>query len=142
MSERSVTSEVRVRYAETDRMGVVYHTNYLVWFEIGRTEYLRALGSSYREMEARDLFMPVVESYCRYHQPARYDDVVRVEARCRRIKRIRLRFDYRVTREADRALLAEGYTVHVATGAGGAPQRLPEEVLERLFSGGAAGEAA
>jgi acyl-CoA thioester hydrolase len=133
-----VTSDVRVRYSETDKMGVVYHTHYLVWFEVGRTEYLRAQGSTYRELEARDLFMPVLESYCRYRRPARYDDRVRVETRCRRVERARLRFDYLVTREDDAELLAEGYTVHVATDASGTPRRLPPEIVRHLFPAGQA----
>jgi acyl-CoA thioester hydrolase len=131
-----VTSDVRVRYYETDKMGVVYHTHYLVWFEIGRTEFLRAQGSSYREMEERDLFMPVLEAYCRYRRPARYDDRVRVETRCQRVQRTQLRFDYLVTREEDAALLAEGYTVHAATDSSGTPRRLPPEIVRHLFPDG------
>lgn len=128
----AVASEVRVRYSETDKMGVVYHTHYLVWFEIGRTEFLRAHGSSYRELEERDVFMPVLECYCRYRRSARYDDRVRIETRCRRVQRARLRFDYLVIREADAARLAEGYTVHAATDAAGNPRRLPPEILRRF----------
>jgi len=128
----AVLSDVRVRYSETDKMGVVYHTHYLVWFEIGRTEFLRAQGSSYREMEARDLFMPVLECYCRFRRSARYDDKVRIETRCRRVQRARLRFDHQVIRVDDEMMLAEGYTVHVATDAAGAPRRLPPEIVRRL----------
>jgi len=133
-----VAAEVRTRYCETDQMGVVHHTNYLVWFEIGRTEFMRAHGATYREMEEQDLFMPVLESYCRHHQPARYDERLRILTRCQRVRRVRLRFDYRVLRVADERLLAEGWTVHVATDAGGSPRRLPPEVLHKLCPGEAA----
>ena len=130
---QELSTEVRTRYFETDQMGMVHHSSFFVWFEIGRTEYLRASGATYRDLEKDDLFMPVLESYCRHLKPARYDDVLQIGTRCERVKRVRLRFDYSVRRPADDALLAEGYTVHVATDAGGALRRLPQDLLARIF---------
>lgn len=127
-----VTSEVRVRYKETDRMGVVYHSNFLVWFEVGRVEFLRALGSNYREMEEGGVFFPVLEVSCKYHQPARFDDRIEIRTRAERIRWARLRFRYEVLRAEDGALLAEGWTMHAATDSGGTPHRLPEAVLDRI----------
>lgn len=127
-----VTSEVRVRYKETDRMGVVYHSNYLVWFEVGRVEFLRALGNSYREMEEDGVYFPVLEVSCKYHRPARFDDRIQVRTRAERIRWARLRFHYEVLRVEDGTLLAEGWTMHAATDAGGTPRRLPREVLQRI----------
>ena len=135
MSTESVATELRVRYNETDRMTVVHHTNYLVWFEIGRTELMRALGTTYRDLEEQQLYMPVLEAYCRFQRPARYDDLVRVETRCERLKRAQLRFHYRVVRRDDGELLAEGWTAHVPTDAAGVPRRLPQEVVQKLFPG-------
>ena len=133
MSDGMIGTEFRVRYNETDRMRVVHHTNYLVWFEIGRTEYLRAHGATYRELEEDQLYMPVIEAYCRFRRPARYDEVVRVETSCARLKQIRLRFSYRVLRATDNVLLAEGWTAHGPTDAEGAPRRIPPEVLRMIL---------
>jgi len=135
-----VTSEVRVRYKETDRMGVVYHSNYLVWFEVGRVEFLRNLGNSYREMEEGGVYFPVLEVSCKYHRPARFDDRIQVRTRAERIRFARLRFQYEVLRIEDGMLLAEGWTMHAATGADGTPRRLPEEVLTRIEPAGKGGE--
>ncbi|MFC5862865.1 acyl-CoA thioesterase [Acidicapsa dinghuensis] len=112
-----IVSEQRVRYAETDQMNVVYYANYLVWFEIGRVELLRALGFDYKQMEDEyDCILPVVEASCRYRSPARYDDLVQIEADPTLLKNSVLKFAYRLSRkEADGSatLLAEGETVHV-----------------------------
>jgi acyl-CoA thioester hydrolase len=123
--------QIRVRYAETDAMGVAYYGNYLTWFEVGRTDLLRQLGESYREMEEREcLRLPVVEARCRYHHPARYDDVVDVKTRASRPSRAQIRFDYELSRSADGALLASGMTLHVAVGLDGKPRRLPRRLAE------------
>jgi acyl-CoA thioester hydrolase len=122
-------SRVRVRYAETDKMGVVYHANYLVWFEIGRTDMLRHAGWSYREMEADGFSLPVVEAFCRYRQSARYDDELDVRTRGMILSPVRVRFDYQVVRAADGNLLAEGHTVHAALDLQGKPARLPQRIL-------------
>ncbi|HLI04257.1 MAG TPA: thioesterase family protein [Terracidiphilus sp.] len=113
-----VTTQVRVRYAETDQMGIVYYANYLVWFELGRVELLRSLGLAYSRLE-RDhgCILPVIEAHCRYRSPARYDDEILIETRPALIRGSVLKFAYRILRKAhgggEDALLAEGETVHV-----------------------------
>src|SRR5262249_7317063 len=106
-------TRVRVRYPETDRMGVVHHSHYLTWFEVGRTEWMRDRGRSYAEMEKDGIFMPVVEARCRYLASARYDEEIEIETRLAEATRIRIEFRYAVSRAADGRLLAEGSTVHV-----------------------------
>jgi acyl-CoA thioester hydrolase len=123
-------TRVRVRYAETDRMGVVYYANYLVWFEVGRTDWLRETGWSYREMEAEGFALPVIEAHCEYRQPARYDDDVEIETRASLVTPVRIRFDYEVRRAADGTALATGYTAHAALDSTGRPCRLPPRVRE------------
>ncbi len=122
--------QVRVRYAETDAMGVVYYGNYLTWFEVGRTELLRQLGSSYREIERARVFLPVIEAQCRYHHPARYDDVVEIRTRASRPSRAKLQFDYELSRVSDNVAIASGSTLHVATDESGKPCRLPGKLVE------------
>ncbi len=118
---------VRVRYAETDRMGVVYHANYLVWFEIGRTEFCRARGFAYRDMEENDhAFLVVAESYCRYKAPAYYDDELLVRTRVTELRRRSVRFGYEIMRPADHQVIAEGETGHVVTDPNGRVISLPE----------------
>lgn len=107
---------LRVRYAETDQMSVVYHSNYLIWFEVGRVELLRQLGFSYLEMEQDGLNLPVVEAKCRYKHPARYDDEVTVRTWIAQMRTSLLRFQYALVRKSDGRLLAEGETVHVVVG--------------------------
>ncbi len=127
------TCQIRVRYAETDKMGVVYYGNYLTWFEVGRTDLLRQLGESYREMEENErIHLPVVEAHCRYHKPARYDDLVDIVTRASRPSRARVRFDYELSRAEDGVLLASGSTLHVAVGRDGRPCRLPGKLRELL----------
>ena len=118
-------AEQRVLYGDTDAMGVAYYANYLKWFEIGRSELFRRVGSSYRELEERGCFLPVREAFCRYLQPARYDDVIRIETCFSLVGRVRLRFDYRLFSKDTAALLAEGYTVHVCTDGDGRPIKPP-----------------
>jgi len=125
-------TRVRVRYADTDQMGVVYYANYLVWFEVGRTEWLRDSGWSYREMEAAGISLPVIEAHCEYRQPARYDDEIEIRTEARALTPVRIRFDYEARRTADETLSATGHTVHAALGANGRPQRLPARVLDIL----------
>jgi len=113
-----VTTEVRVRYAETDQMGIVYYANYLVWFEIGRVELLRSLGLAYSQLEKEhQCILPVVEASCRYRSPARYDDRILIETRPALLRGSLLKFAYRILRWApegeDPALLAEGETTHI-----------------------------
>jgi len=113
-------------------MGVVYHANYLVWFEVGRTEWLRDTGWSYREMEEDGVSLPVIEAHCEYRQPARYDDEIEISTAAVVLTPVRIRFDYEARRTADEALAATGHTIHAALGAGGRPCRLPPRVLEML----------
>jgi acyl-CoA thioester hydrolase len=114
-----ITTEVRVRYAETDQMGIVYYANYLVWFEIGRVELLRSLGLTYSQLETdHECILPVVEANCRYKSPARYDDRIVIETWPSLLRQSVIKFAYRILREAtaegeERKLLAEGETVHV-----------------------------
>jgi acyl-CoA thioester hydrolase len=121
-------SPLRVRYAETDQMGVVYYANYFVWFEIGRTNLLRETGWSYREMEAAGVALPVIETACQYRLPARYDDEIHVRTTGSLLSPVRLAFTYDVQRPCDDALLATGRTVHAAVDRSGRPCRLPERI--------------
>jgi acyl-CoA thioester hydrolase len=124
-------SRVRVRYAETDQMGVAYYGNYLTWFEVGRTDLLRELGESYREMEENDrIRLPVVEAQCRYHKPALYDDVIEIRTRASRPSRAQIRFDYELVRGEDGVRVATGSTLHVATSHEGRLCRLPKRLQE------------
>ncbi len=132
MPARASRSIVRVRYAETDRMGVVYYAQYFVWFEIGRTDWLRETGWTYRDMEAEGLGLPVIESHCEYKLGARYDDEIAVTTEARLISPVRLAFDYVLTRQPDGVPIASGYTVHVTIDAAGRPTRLPARVRELL----------
>ena len=112
-----IVSEQRVRYAETDQMNVVYYANFLVWFEIGRVEFLRSLGFDYKSMEVEhNCILPVVEATCRYKAPARYDDLIQIEADPILLRGPVLKFAYRISRknaDTSTTLLAEGETVHV-----------------------------
>ena len=121
-------TQLRVRYAETDRMGVVYYANYLVWFEVARADLLRSLGWTYREMEASGVLLPVIEARCEYKAPARYDDeiVIRTEGWMR--SPVRMEFAYQVSRKADGVLSAAGTTMHAALGEDGRPCRLPDRI--------------
>lgn len=119
---------VRVRYAETDRMGVVYHANFFVWFEVGRVEMLRELGVAYREMEEMDdCHIVVVEARCQYKKPARYDDVLRVRSRIVEARTRTMRFSYEVFNDSTGELLATGETSHVICDREGRPKVLPEK---------------
>jgi acyl-CoA thioester hydrolase len=127
---------VRVRYADSDQMGVAYYANYLVWFEVGRTEWLRARGYAYRSLESEGVFLPVTEASCRYHAPSRYDDLVWIVTRVGRLGRTIVRFDYRILKE-DGTLAAEGHTEHCFLSREGRPVRAPEPVA-RVLAGGTA----
>jgi acyl-CoA thioester hydrolase len=124
---------LRVRYSETDKMGIVYYANYLIWFEIGRTEYCRARGFSYKDMEANDdAFLVVAESYCRYKAPAFYDDELLVRTHITEMRRRSLRFGYEIVRGSDGQIVAEGETGHVVTDADGRVRSFPEGYAQRL----------
>ncbi len=123
---------IRVRYAETDRMGVVYHANYFMWFEIGRCELLRAIGRSYRDMEASGIGLPVIEAHCEYRSPARYDDELVVKTRGALLSPARVEFQYEISRPSDETINAVGRTVHAAVDTAGRPCRLPDYIRELL----------
>ena len=121
---------LRVRYAETDQMGVVYHANYFVWFEVGRVELLRKLGFSYREMEQHDqCFIAVVDARCRYKAPARYDDEIVVRTHLKNVRESVIHFGYEAVRVGDGTLLAEGETTHIVTDAQMNRKIIPEKYL-------------
>jgi len=121
---------VRVRYAETDRMGVVYYANYFVWFEIGRTDWLRETGHSYRVMEDRGVQLPVIEAHCEYRRAAKYDDELEIRTRAALLTPVRIRFDYEIVRGVE--TLVTGHTVHAALDPRGRPCRLPDGVRDLL----------
>jgi acyl-CoA thioester hydrolase len=123
-------ARVRVIYGDTDQMGVVYYANYLRYFELARSEFFRAHGGSYVEMEASGLMLPVVEAACRYHAPARYDDLLLIGTEVREVSRVRLTFAYQVTRAGETSLLCTGTTVHACMGKNGRPTRLPDWVAK------------
>lgn len=133
MAPKTHATEAKVRYAETDNMGIVYYANYLVWFEVGRTEYLLAQGMDYRDVEKEGLFMAVVESHATYKAPARYGDVVVIETTPTEVKNSSLRFDYRVLRAADKKLLCQGYTTHVLIDKEMRPKKIPEKIRALLI---------
>jgi acyl-CoA thioester hydrolase len=125
----------RVRYAETDAMGVVHHSRYLPWLEMGRTEYIRQRGYTYRELEQQGVMMAVIEVQMRYKAPAVYDDPIRLETRLVEFGRVKLRFAYQVYHDETGRLLAEGETLHAFIGRNGAPLRVATQfpaIWERL----------
>jgi acyl-CoA thioester hydrolase len=130
MPPRSGTTLVRVRYAETDQMHVAYHANYLVWFEVARTDLLRQIGWTYREMELAGFQLPVIEVHCRYHRPARYDDEIEIRTEGHLLSAVRVAFDYQAVRVGDGTLTASGRTIHAAVSPEGRPLRLPDRVRE------------
>jgi acyl-CoA thioester hydrolase len=121
-----------VRYAETDQMGVAWHGQFLAWFEVGRTDLLRQLGCTYRELEAQGLRFPVIEAAVRYLKPARYDDLLEVRTRVTAVGLVRLGFAYEVHREGTAGPLATGTTVHASLDVSGRPRRLPDDLRRRL----------
>jgi acyl-CoA thioester hydrolase len=124
-------SLLRVRYAETDQMGVVYHANHFIWFEVGRVELLRQLGFSYRDMEEKDeCFIAVVDARCRYKAPAHYDDEIVVRTQLKGVRESVIHFGYELLRVGDGTLLAEGETTHIVTDAAMKMTPLPEKYMK------------
>jgi acyl-CoA thioester hydrolase len=124
-------TRLRVRYAETDQMGVVYHSNHFIWFEVGRVELLRQLGFSYRDMESQDnCFIAVAEAKCRYRAPVRYDEEVLVRTELLNVRDSVVHFGYELRRAEDGALLAEGETTHIVTDADMKIAVLPEKYMK------------
>jgi acyl-CoA thioester hydrolase len=122
-----VEARLRVRYAETDQMGMVYHANYLVWMEVGRVEYCRASGVRYRDLEQEGILLAVVEAHCRYLSPALYDEEVIVRTEIEEATARLVRFAYRISSGEDGRLLAEGFTKHVFCGRDRKARKLPEK---------------
>jgi acyl-CoA thioester hydrolase len=136
-------ARLRVRYAETDQMGVVYHANHFIWFEVGRVELLRQLGFSYKDMErADDCFIAVVEARCRYKAPVHYDDEVIVRTRLTHVREKVIRFGYELRRAETDELLAEGETTHIVANAKMKPRALPAKYLKAFRAAVAAPEGA
>ena len=133
MSGARSVSTVRVRYAETDQMGVAWHGHYLAWFEVGRTDLLRRTGVTYRELEEGGLRLPVIGTQMSFLRPALYDDLLEIRTVVAEMRGARVRFDYEVHREGSAGPLATGATEHAAVDAQGRPRRLPQE-LRRLLS--------
>ncbi len=130
------TTTLRVRYAETDQMGIVYYANFFIWFEIARADFCRQHGFAYREMEQQDgLYIIVAEAKCRYKAPARYDDEILVRTCLRGARKRVLVFGYEVYRPIENELLAEGETVHVITDRQGHPRALPDKYREKFLAG-------
>jgi acyl-CoA thioester hydrolase len=132
VNKTATTNEtrIRVRYAETDQMGVVYHANHFIWFEVGRVELLRQFGFSYKDMEREDdCFIAVVDARCRYKAPVHYDDEVIVRTRLKHVREKVIRFGYELRSSATGALLAEGETTHIVANAQMRPRALPEKYM-------------
>src|SRR6476660_1957978 len=128
----AVEARLRVIYGDTDQMGVVYYANYFRFFEFSRAEYLRALGWSYREMEAEGALLPVVDAQCSYKASAKYDDLLVIRATVTELRRVSLTFSYEIRRDADGVLLATGKTTHACVGRDGKATRIPEKVAALL----------
>jgi acyl-CoA thioester hydrolase len=129
-------TEIRVRYAETDQMGIVHHANYLIWFEAGRSDLCRARGFSYKEMEDQDdALMVVAESYVRYKAPAFYEDLLTIRTQVAEMRSRSIRFIYEIFRESDDALIAEGETLHLVTDHNKKVKMIPEVYRTRLIAG-------
>ncbi len=124
-----VVSELRVRYVETDQMGIVHHSVYFHWMEVGRTDYLRQKGLPYSKMEESGIRMPLIESWAKYIVSAKYDDEIIVKTRLEESSPIKFSFAYEILRKSDGKLLAEGKTKHIATDCHNKPKRVPKEIL-------------
>jgi acyl-CoA thioester hydrolase len=133
MSQNQVVeTTLRVRYAETDAMGVVYHAHYLIWFEVGRGDYFRAVGQDYGKWEEKGYRLPVSEAYVRYHGPARYGELITVHTRLEQTRSRGLTLGYEVRSASTRQKLATGWTRHICTDRLGRTRRLPQELLQAL----------
>ncbi len=128
----SVDSEIRVRYAETDQMGVAYYANYLVWFEVGRSDFCRAKGFSYAELEALGFKLVVTDVQCRYRNSARYDEILLVRTDIKGINRRLITFGYQILRKENGEVIATGESRHVSLDSNSRPKSLPAEFVARL----------
>ncbi|MBP6005169.1 MAG: acyl-CoA thioesterase [Pyrinomonadaceae bacterium] len=128
-------TEIRVRYAETDQMGIVHHSNYLVWFEVGRSDLCRARGFSYKEMEETDnALMVVAETYCRHKSPAYYEDILTIRLKVGEVRSRSLRFIYQIYRASDETMIAEGETLHLVTDQDKKVRTLPETYRKKFLN--------
>jgi acyl-CoA thioester hydrolase len=132
LSQGFAETQVRVRYAETDQMGVVYHANYLVWFEVGRVEFIRQIGLSYAAMESEGAMIAVVEATARYKLPARYDDELLIRTTLAHFRGAIVRFRYSIVRAADQVVLCEGETTHIVVGRDMKRTKMPELYAARF----------
>lgn len=129
-------TEVRVRYAETDRMGIVHHSNYLVWFELARSEFCRARGFSYLDMEEKDdALLVVAEARCRYKSPSFYEDLLTVRIAVSEVRSRSITFRYQIIRKSDETVIAEGETLHIVTDSKKKVRTLPTEYRDKLING-------
>jgi acyl-CoA thioester hydrolase len=131
-SLKSYDVKVRVIYADTDAMGIVYHTNYIKWFEIGRTELLRNSGVVYADLESQGYQLPLTEVYCNYLLPARYDQILIVETELEMMRRASMKFGYVIWDEDKEKRLVEGYTVHACVNSDGKIVRIPSNIIVKI----------
>jgi len=129
---QSFNVKIRVIYADTDAMGVVYHTNYIKWLEIGRTEFLRKNDIIYAQLEERGYYFPVTEVYCNYLLPARYDQLIAVETSLEFMRRASMKFNYIIRDTEKEKILVEGYTVHACVNTKGKIVRIPLDIIEKV----------
>jgi acyl-CoA thioester hydrolase len=132
MTDGTVDVEIRVRYAETDQMGVAYYANYLVWFEVGRAEYCRQRGFIYADLENQGYRLAVTDAKCRYRSSALYDDLLVVRTRLKELNKRMVTFGYQIFRKGQDELIAEGETRHICLDRTNKPKSLPEAFLARL----------
>jgi acyl-CoA thioester hydrolase len=125
--------KIRVIYADTDAMGIVYHTNYIRWFEVGRSELFRDMGVVYADVKTLGFNFPVTQAYCHYHLPARYDDLVAIETKVAYLKRASIKFNYVIRDESGQEILAEGYTIHACMDSSGKITRIPALIEEKIL---------
>ncbi len=128
----AIEIEERVRYSETDQMGVAHNKSYFEWFEIGRTEFCRRKGIPYKEIEAQGRFLVVVEAFCRYRKPLRYDQAFIIRVMLREATPKKATFDYEILSQDERKLIASGHTVHIATNAASEISPLPPSIVDKL----------
>jgi acyl-CoA thioester hydrolase len=134
MTQETVDMEVRVRYAETDKMGVAYYANYFVWFEVGRAELCRRKGFSYADLEALGFILVVTDAHCHYRSSAKYDEAIIIRTRLKGINKRMVTFGYQLFRKEGEEILAEGETRHLSIGPNGRPKSLPDSFLDLLSS--------
>lgn len=132
MTKETVDMEVRVRYAETDKMGVAYYANYFIWFEVGRAELCRQKGFSYADLEAMGYILVVTDAHCRYWNSAKYDELLLIRTRLKGVNKRMITFGYQLLKKGSEEILAEGETRHLSIGADGKPKSLPEKFVDLL----------